>query len=296
MIATRNATLLGLVLALTGVWSAAAADPISKEQCVDAHGRGQDARDAGKITLARRLFLTCAQTSCPTLVQGDCARLADDLSRQQSSLTFVSRDGQGADLPDTAVYVDDQLIVTRLDDGKPHDVDPGRHVVRFSSNGKEQTVTLVVGAGEKARAVVATFGAINPPPAPGLPGPGAAPVQPEVKTTHPFGAKVTMVAGAGVVVLGGTLALVGVLKVPGNCSISSTTCNAPAGDPSFDTARSGVKLVNLGLEIGAVGVATAGVGAIWYFTKAHTETETDKVVMRPILTGDGAGVAFSGKF
>src|SRR5262245_30155785 len=138
-----------IALAIAALSAPALADSMSKEQCLDAHSRGQDARDQGKISLARKLFLSCAQPSCPGAVQSDCARFADDPSRQQPSLTFAARDAQGADLPDTSVYVDDMLIVTRLDDGKPHDVDPGKHVVKFSNNGKDQVVTVVVGTGEK---------------------------------------------------------------------------------------------------------------------------------------------------
>src|SRR5262245_57580496 len=117
MIAARHVVTFMIVCALASLLSSpvASAEPLSKEQCVEAHGRGQDAREQGKITLARKLFMTCAQASCPALVQGDCARFTDDLMRQQSSLTFVARDAQGADLPDTTVYVDDQLVATRLD-------------------------------------------------------------------------------------------------------------------------------------------------------------------------------------
>lgn len=294
MTITRHASLLGLVLTLA--IAPAAADPISKEQCVDAHGRGQDARDTGKITLARKLFLTCAQPACPSLVQGDCARLADDLSRQQSSLTFVARDGQGTDLPDTSVYVDDVLVVTRLDDGKPHDVDPGRHTVKFTSNGKDQTVTLVVGAGEKARAVVVTFGAVNPPIVPGgLAGPASPVPPPEPRMIHPTGARVLMFGGLGVTAVGAGIAVIGVLKVPSNCSLSSTTCKAPADDPAFKDAKSGAELVNWGIITGAVGLAATAVGTVWYFTQAHTETESDKLVM-PMVTRNSAGLALSGSF
>src|SRR5664279_162893 len=97
--------------------------------CIRDSSKGQDARDAGKLSLARKLFMTCAQSACPNLVQGDCARFADELNGQQPTISFVARDKAGADLPDTTVYVDDALVVTRLDDGRPHDADPGKHVV-----------------------------------------------------------------------------------------------------------------------------------------------------------------------
>ena len=72
--------------------------------------------------------------------------------------SFAARDATGADLPDTTVYIDDVLVVTRLDDGKPHDVDPGKHTVKFS-NGGHDSVTVVIGAGEQGRTVAATFDA-----------------------------------------------------------------------------------------------------------------------------------------
>jgi len=296
MIATRHASLIGLALTLAGALATPAwADPITKDQCVDAHGRGQDARDSGKITLARKLFLTCAQPACPSLVQGDCARLADDLSRQQSSLTFVARDAQGADLPDTTVYVDDLLVVTRLDDGKSHDVDPGRHTVRFNNNGKEQSVTLVVGAGEKARSVVVTFGTVNPPVAPGGAGPSSAPVQAEPRVVHPVGARIMLFGGLAVAAAGTGIAVVGRLQVPKACDYSTRTCNAPAGDPVFNDAQSGARLYKIGLATAIVGGAATVGGAIWYFTNARVEEDGDKVVM-PIVSRTSAGLSLSGSF
>ena len=67
------------------------AGDLTKEECVDAHSKGQDAKEQGKISLARKLFLTCAQSSCPNLVQGDCARFADELSRGCSRRSTSSR-------------------------------------------------------------------------------------------------------------------------------------------------------------------------------------------------------------
>lgn len=297
MITARHAATLAL-LALGMLSSAvASADTITKEQCVDAHGRGQDAREQGKISLARKLFLSCAQAGCPALIQGDCARFADDLMRQQSSLTFVARDAQGGDLPDTAVYVDDALIVTRLDDGKPHDVDPGRHTVKFTSGGKEQSVTVVVGTGEKGRAVVATFAAINAVAASSPRQPGAAPAgEPVERTVHPSGSLAVVIGGAIATATGGALAVIGVRGVPAVCSISSGHCAAPPGDPVFQDAKSSMQLVNVGIVVGAVGALALGGGLYWYYAKATTEREPPARVVMPLFTGDTAGIALSGRF
>jgi hypothetical protein len=289
-----------IAFALAGFLSSptARADTLNKEQCIDAHSRGQDAREQGKLSLARKLFVSCAQSSCPALVQGDCARFTDDLTRQQSSLSFVARDAQGADLPDTAVYVDGYLVVTRLDDGRPHDVDPGSHSVRFTSNGIDQIITLVVGTGEKGRVVSVSFPTINPPrPRAGRPGPPQTALSAGAQvTTHPTGSRYLIGTGGALVLTGAVLGVLGVRKVPSSCSISSNHCLAPEGDPAFDQARSGMQLVNAGLLVGTIGVATLTGGLVWYFTKARTERRADAAVIVPSVAPDAAGLVVRANF
>jgi hypothetical protein len=268
-----------LIIALLCTASAALADEPSKEQCVDAHSRGQDAKAAGQLTLAKKLFLSCAQSACPAIVQNDCARFADDLARMLPSLSFAARDGGGADLPDTTVYLDDALVATRLDDGRAHDVDPGKHVVRFSNGGHEQIVTVVVGAGEQGRAVVATFGAT----------PSHVVRPAESVTTHPRGAKLAIGAGLGLVVAGAALGAWGVLEVPGNCALGTHTCAAAPGDPSLAKAASGARMLDLGLVVGGVGVAALAGGLVWYMTGGRTTHE-----VTPWATQGGGGVSWSG--
>ncbi len=275
--------------------SAAFAGELSKEECVDAHSRGQDAKEQNKLSLARKLFLTCAQPACPALVQGDCARFADELGRMQPSITFVARDGNGADLPDTTVYVDGVLIVTRLD-GSAHDVDPGSHTVKFQSGSKEQNVTVVIGSGEKGRTVIATFG--SPTPAPG-PAAGAkadlalhrAPVE---RTTHPRGAKALLVTGVALTAGGAALGVVGLLRVPGNCSLSTHQCAAPPGDPSIATASSAAKMVDWGWGVGIAGVVTLAAGTYWYMSGAKHETVDREVAVTPWLAPNGGGLVLTG--
>jgi hypothetical protein len=298
MTAARHAP--GIVLTIASFLSSplVSAEPISKDQCIDAHSRGQDAKEQGKFSLARKLFLTCAQSACPSLVQSDCARFTDDLMRQQSSLTFAARDAQGGDLPDTAVYVDDDLIVPRLDDGRPHDVDPGKHIVRFTSAGKDQTITLVVGTGEKSRPVIATFSTLNVP-ASDIGGRSDARVvarEPETKTIHPTGSRVLIGAGTAATATGIVLGVLGLHKVPSSCSISTNRCTAAPGDPVFSQAKSGMQEVDLGIAVGAVGVAALTGGLVWYYLKTTTEREGDGKVVMPLVTRAGAGLALSGRF
>ncbi|HSN29457.1 MAG TPA: hypothetical protein VLT45_24370 [Kofleriaceae bacterium] len=271
---------LAILLACASV---AQAGDLTKEECLDAHSKGQDARDAGKISLARKLFLTCAQSGCPSLVQGDCARFADDLGRLQPTISFAARDTAGADLPDTTVYVDGVLLLTRID-GEPHDVDPGNHIVKFTNAGRDQVVTVVVGSGEKGRTVVGTFQGADAPKAASGPVSKASPAKPTVHTTHAPAAKYLMVGG-GVLALGGAaLSFYGYSKIPANCSLSTNQCAAPPGDPAFGKANSAVRNLDVGMTVAGVGLAALAGGLIWYATSGHEERDTS-VLIGPTSVG-----------
>jgi hypothetical protein len=274
---------------------------LSKEQCVDAHSRGQDAREQGKISLARKLFLTCAQNGCPAAVQGDCARFADDLTNLQPTIVFVARDGNGNDLPETTVYVDGALIATTID-GKPHDIDPGNHTVKFSNGGKDEVVTVVIGSGEKGRTVQAKFGSPTPP-APVVPPPSAVqdrpttPKAPVSQTTHPTGAMALAVSGGALAVVGAAVAFYGKSKIPSKCDLGTHQCSAAPGDPVFADARSATKTMNMGIVAGSIGGAAAIGGLIWYFAGSKTTTESaTQQAIAPWVNSTGGGVAISGSF
>jgi hypothetical protein len=285
-----------LVLAVLATSTAAYAD-LTKEQCVDAHSRGQDAKEQGHISLARKLFLQCAQSACPPIVQGDCARFADELNRLQPSVTLAARDSNGADLPDTTVYIDDVLVATRLDDGRPHDVDPGKHVFKFSNGGRDEVVTMVIGSGEQGRSVIATFkvpqSATATPAAVGVVGSTAVPPAP--KTVHPLAPKLVMYGGAALGVVGIALGSFELTRVPSNCSLGDHTCTAAPGDPVFNTAHSAVSNANIGYVIGGVGVAAFVGGLVWYIKTGHVETEhAPSVSVTPWMTSGGGGLAITG--
>ncbi len=287
-----GSALLTIVVALTVLLTAARAHAQgpTKQECIDAHSHGQDAREAGHLSLARKLFLTCAQSSCPGMVQGDCARFSDELERLQSSVTFVARDSSQADLPDTTVYVDGVLVATHLDDGKLHDVDPGSHTVRFLNGTREVSQTVVVNEGEKGRLVNAVF----PTPggtrtAPGNPRAEPPPVAEPRRPVVPL-----VVAGAGVAVLatGVVLGVVGLGQVPSTCQMSTHQCEAPPGDPTFTTAKNAVTLADIGLAAGIAGAAVTAGGLIWYFVSPRTITTGRGLT--PWMTAHGGGIAFGG--
>ncbi len=274
--------------ALLGVWLAGALGAgecraASKEECLEAHGRGQDLRDAGRLTSAHQTFLTCAQSSCPALIQADCARFSEELERLVPTVSFAARDPNGSDLPDTTVLVDDQQVTMRLDDGKSYDLDPGKHAVRFVHDGRETAVTIVLNQGEKGRSVVATFeGAAAVRSMPSLP--------PVVQRTRPVAPLVVAGIGAVAAIGGAVLVTVGVKDVPSNCAIGSRQCVAPPGDPAFDQAHRGIALADLGLGIGAGGAALLLGGVVWYLaTPARPRAEPERAARVIPWFGDRAG-------
>ena len=264
----------------------------SKDECLEAHGRGQDLRDAGHLTSARQTFLTCAQSSCPAIIQADCARFSEDLDRLVPTVSFAARDPGGVDLPDTTVYVDDQLVTMRLDEGKSYDLDPGKHAVRFVHEGRETALTVVLNQGEKGRSVVANFADLVTSRAmPALP-PSAA------QARRPAGPLVLAGLGAVAAATGAVLVTIGIKEVPSSCSIGSRQCVAPPGDPSLSQAHRGIALANLGFGIGGGGAAVLAGGVIWYFLQpASSKVEQERAARASPWVGDrSGGVNLSGRF
>lgn len=298
----RFSAVLGSILLAA---SAARAAPPTKDECVDSFGKAQDAREAGQFSQAGKLFLSCAQPACPALVQSECARLADEMAKLQPSVTFVARDGAQNDLPETLVFLDGTQIATRLGDGKAHEVDPGRHEVRFVHAGKEVTVTVVVNQGEKGRGVVGVFPSLPGAPPTSLPlfekapiakEPVPAPAAPGLKRSS--GPLVLVGLGTAAMVAGGVLLGVGLAKIPASCSLATNECVAPPKDPVFAQASSGVSMANLGGVLGGVGGAAFVGSLIWYFAQTpHAATPAASTVSRglvPWIGPQGAGLSFSG--
>lgn len=300
----RFSAVLGSILLAA---SAAKAAPPSKDECVDSFGKAQDAREAGQFSQAGKLFLACAQPACPSLVQSDCARLADEIARLQPSVTFVARDGAQNDLPETLVFVDGTQVATRLGDGKAHEVDPGKHEVRFVHAGKEVTITVVVNQGEKGRGVVGVFPSApgsTPPPQPLFEmtpiakesAPAPASDVPEMKRSS--GPLVLVGLGAATMVAGGVLLGVGLSRVPASCSLATNECVAPPKDPAFAQASSAVSMANLGGVVGGAGAAAFVGSLIWYFAQTPRavaqQESTASRSLRPWIGPQGAGLSLSG--
>ena len=239
----------------------------SREECVDAHGRAQDLREHGQLARARQTFLTCAQSSCPTVVQQDCARFSEELAQLVPTVSFSARDANAADLPSTTVYVDDVLVATRLDDGRAYELDPGKHAIRYVHDGKETTLKVVINQGERGRLLVATFVDRGVPPRRDVAAPEAPEITAATEARRPLFPLVLAGIGAAAALTGGALFAVGSSSVPDACSVSTKECATPPNDPAIGKAESGVRLANTGLAVGISGAVTLIGGLVWYLVQ-----------------------------
>ncbi len=100
--------------------------------------------------------------------------------------------------------------------------------------------------------------------------------------------------GGVLAVGGGAIGLIGLSRVPSNCTVSTHQCAAPPGDESFDKASSAIRMSNIGWIAAGVGVAAVAGGFVWYFQGEKT-TRSEKLVA-PWFTPESAGLAAIGRF
>lgn len=148
---TSRAALLAVAAVVSSAHAVAFAEPISKDQCIDAHVRAQDARRERRFGEAADALKICLDPACPSALRDDCAQRLDELQRATPTIIFVAKDGDGRDLSEVEVAVDGKPRLARLD-GSAVAIDPGEHVLAFKARGgKSFTKTIVVVEGEKGR-------------------------------------------------------------------------------------------------------------------------------------------------
>ena len=164
-----SAAAFGLAL----VPAAAAADGITKAQCVEANTRSQELRRDGKLADAREQLRRCGDPACPRLVRDDCSKRLDELDKVQPTLIFDVKDARGGDVIDVHVSVDGRPLTDHLD-GSPLKVDPGAHLFTFEVAGQPAvTDKVLIREGEAGRHENVVFSGLNaapsttPPASPG---------------------------------------------------------------------------------------------------------------------------------
>jgi len=137
--------------------------------CVKAAENAQTERSAHRLRAARQRLLSCAQSSCPSVVRNDCATWLSEVDQLLPSVVVQARDTRGIELFDVRVTVDGEVVANHLD-GLAVAVDPGSHVFQFDAEGAPPLQQqLLIREGEKGRALTITLAANAPPPAPPKP-------------------------------------------------------------------------------------------------------------------------------
>jgi hypothetical protein len=133
-----------LLVATSLAWLAAAGDARAddKAACVAAHEHGQEVRLANHWVEARRLFLACAQPSCPALVVRDCTEWEIDLGQRIPTILVSAKRADGTDVSDVSLTIDGNAVGPKLA-VVPIPLDPGEHVLRFEHAGWRPVETRV---------------------------------------------------------------------------------------------------------------------------------------------------------
>lgn len=241
-------------------------------ECVDAHYKAQELRAARKLTGARDRLVRCSATSCPRLVQKECADLLAELQKSLPSVVFSAKDEAGADCLDAAVSVDGQQVTERID-GSAVVIDPGPHAITFRRpGGAPVEQKILVNEGEKDRIVRAVLPdrkpVFGPAPAPPLGSPSREaerPSAPSEPTTRPW-APILVAAGASALSLA-SFAYFGLRGQAAKDRLSST-CR-PAGTCSSDEVdRARTQLIVADVSL-VVSLVSAGVALYFLLQKPH---------------------------
>jgi len=140
MMRGSRAALVAASLACLTAPSVVQAD--EKASCMAAHERGQEVRLANHWVEARRLFLVCAQASCPALVVQDCTRWELELGPHIPSVVVSAKRADGSDVDDVSLAIDGTTVGRPLP-VVPIPLDPGEHVLRFEHAGWPAVETRV---------------------------------------------------------------------------------------------------------------------------------------------------------
>jgi hypothetical protein len=232
-----------------------------REQCATAADQAQQLRDEGKYRRAREQLIVCARDVCPAPIKRDCLEWLTQVESTAPTVVFGAKDGT-KDLSDVKVFVDGTAVTERLD-GKPVQMDLGKHTVKFEYQGQSKEEEVIIGAGQKNRNVTVTFGGTGAAAGPGGPT-GPAPAEGSRGSLVPA----LVVGGVGVLALG-SFAIFG-LGGKSDVSELEKNCKPHCAQSDVDAAKQKLLIADISLGIGivALGVAT-------YLVVARPKIEPD---------------------
>ena len=268
-------------------------------ECVDAFGQAQTLRDDGKLVEARKALESCARAECPDVVTSKCMPWLEQVNADLPSIVVVAKDAQGNDVVDVRVLLGETVLTESLD-GRPLDLDPGAHTLRFE-HGDAPAVEqqIVARQGEKLRSIEVRFAGPDAPapgpdpsattPPPTTPSPGAPAASADEGSSGGVSPLVYIgfpLAGAGLVV--GSIAGIAAM---GAASDLKDKCTTMCEQAEIDDANNVALVSTFGFV--AAGVGTL-LGVIGIFASSSDEEAAETSSLRP-LVGPGL-VGLRGRF
>jgi hypothetical protein len=231
--------------------------------CVEAVERGQSLRDKVKLLQAKAAFLACAASTCPEVIQRDCAQWIAELETRIPTVIVTASDSAGKDVVYVRVLVDGEHFVDRLD-GIAVPMDPGIHVFRFEpANGPPLEQTVVIREAEKYQKQHFTL-----PAPPRTPAPASAPASSAILAAPPP-PRVEQVASEGSGWKTGTIVAASIAAVA-TASFAgfgiagaidehhlNDSCSPRCGPSSVDTDRHLLQTADVSLGVGVAALAVA---------------------------------------
>ncbi len=238
---------------------------VSKLECLQRHEDAQLARKQGQLLAARSALLACSRAACPDAVRADCVDWLEDVNRSVPSVVITARD-RGADVADVKVFLDGELVATRLT-GSAVEADPGEHHFRLiSARGPIVERTMLMSEGVRNRLIDVEF---EPPAAP-LVSPPVAPAPSWTFASHPFQRSDYLFGGVALAGVA-TAAALGIWAVVERSDLQGS-CAPFCTDSQVSPLRTKLVIADVGLGIA---VAALAVGGFRYLTRAAAAARTD---------------------
>jgi hypothetical protein len=250
----------------------------ARKECVAAADHGQDLRDKGKLTEAKKAFVTCARDECPSMVSRQCVTWLTEVEREIPTVNVRARDAQNRDLVDVNVIVDEVLVTSALD-GRPMQVDPGVHTFRYQHQGDPDVQQqLVIRSGEKDRLLDVRFGGAKAPVAASTtaaseaPANGALPAVGEEKRGFRFPVFAGVTLGIGLASFVGMGVLIG--TTASDVNAMRATCAGSCKQSDVDWANTRIILANVAMGVGIAGVGLGVLSMIVANVGGHPAAKT----------------------
>ncbi|HEY8041140.1 MAG TPA: hypothetical protein VIF15_15140 [Polyangiaceae bacterium] len=261
-----------------------------KQACIAASEEAQQLEIDGKLIAARERLLACARPECPGIVRQDCTQWMADVVAALPTVVLGARDASGRDVLAVKVSIDGAPVTDRLD-GRPMAVDPGVHVFRYESPVAAAPVDLqvLVRAGEKNRAVTATFGAVQAAHDPDAPAEAGGPQAPEGHAGPPA---ISWVLGAMAAAALGTALYFEVAQVVDYDHLDST-CRGHCSPDQVNHVATERWIAGVAAGVGALSLA--GV-AYFFFRRSDAAVRPASVAVDLAASPQGALGVLVGRF